>query len=131
MKVHRFYVHRFTDLTTSEHSSTPPPRLTLATTHLHPLSVSESVPNLTWQHNLRFANMTPISSDLGAPMITLIFHIPFRYLVLGKYSQPYVDIFPLLKSKHICVISCPWGTWYKGSMIEYLTDKAEQICLLK
>lgn len=37
----------------------------------------------------------------------------------------------LLKSKPTCVVSGPRGAWYKGSVIEHLCDKAEQILLSK
>lgn len=100
------FAYRFTDLTTSVdqlcHPPACPPNLTLATTHFIPLPISQSVPNLTWQHNLCFANMTPTSSYLEVPMIALIFHIPFRYPALGKYSQPHVDVFlPVKNQAHL------------------------------
>lgn len=64
-------------------------------------------------------------------MITLIFHTPFRYLALGKYSPPYVDIFPAIKIQaHLCYL-LPLRCLIEGSMTEYVADKSEQIRHLK
>lgn len=99
------FAYRFTDPTTAmdqlHHPPAYPTSLTLATTYSISLPTSQSVPNPTWQHNLCFANIHP-PSYLEAPMITLIFHIPFRYLTILGNSQAHIDIFlPIKNQAHL------------------------------
>lgn len=101
------FAYRFADPTTSMDQLHHPPAYPTSLTLAPPIPSLSQPPKVSqiWHDSIIYVLQIWLQhppSYLEVPMITLIFHIPFRYLTILGNSQPHIDIFlPIKNQAHL------------------------------